>query len=496
MLSHFVRRTRVVSMFAGAAALSLVFASACDDDDPIAPVEQEETPVPSLATFTNRSVSPLLVKGVMDGVQAFTLISSDDVLPESPSFVYGGSADGNGLLKNADGTYTYITNNEDNFSVSRITLDPTLRPLRGDYLLNSTGGRFRLCSATLATPDEHGFGPVFITAGESSNESQIHAVDPRGTLNSSTILTALGRWTSEQALPLAKTAFPGKTVILIGDDDSGTNGGQIVMYVSNAVGDLSGGSLYVLARTDGVTREKDLSVGQTTNIEFKQLTNVAGSTGAQLDAQAATLKAIAFGRTEDIDYRRGGGANSREIYFNVTGQATTGANANGDRSKYGRTYRLKLNDSDPTKGTLEVVLDGDDRNGPAGKFQNPDNITATTNYVYITEDPNGYGDESHDARMYQYNIATKELRVVMELDHRRTTSDAAVYNVGGTSTFGAWEFGGMIDVSEVLGVPSAFIVNIQPHSWTSPRFENPDGGSLRASERQASETLILKGLPR
>jgi hypothetical protein len=84
----------------------------------------------------------------------------------------------------------------------------------------------------------------------------------------------------------------------------------------------------------------------------------------------------------------------------------------------------------------------------------------------------------------------------MELDHRRTTSDAGSYNVGGTSAYGSWEYGGLIDVSDVVGIPDTFLMNIQPHTWTNARFENPDGGTLTPTQRQGSLTIVLKGLAR
>ena len=351
------------------------------------------------------SRTPVLLKGLPAGVEAFSLITSDDTLAASPNFVFGGSADGAGLLKNADGSFTLVVNNEDNFAVSRIKLDTLFRPVSGDYVLNSTAGRFRLCSATLATPAEHGFGPLFITAGESSAESQIHALDPNGAPNSSRLLAGLGKWNTENAVPLQKAAYAGKTVVVIGDDDSGAQGGQVALYVSNTVGDLDNGSLYVLARVTDNIRERDMVVGQTYPVVFRKIDNQATLTGAQINQKSVELKSVQFGRVEDIDYRRGG--NGRELYFNVTGQNNTGTNADFSRTKYGRVYRLILSATDPTQGTLEVLLDGDDRTGPAREFQNPDNITVTTNYVYTAEDPNGYGDETHDARIYQYNIATK-----------------------------------------------------------------------------------------
>ena len=78
---------------------------------------------------------------------------------------------------------------------------------------------------------------------------------------------------AENALPLNKTAFAGKTVIVIGDDDSGTNGGQVIMYVSNTVGDLTNGSLYMMKRNDDNQREKDMATNQTYNVTFVKIDN-------------------------------------------------------------------------------------------------------------------------------------------------------------------------------------------------------------------------------
>ncbi|HEY6172657.1 MAG TPA: hypothetical protein VIX80_10400, partial [Candidatus Kapabacteria bacterium] len=203
----------------------------------------EETVDTPKVELKNYSVTPALVKGLPSGVEVFSIISSDDRLPESPNFIFGGSADGAGLLKNSDGTFTFIVNHEDNFSVSRISFDNTFKPVKGEYIMNSDGGQWRLCSATLATPDEHGFGPTFLTCGESGEESMTHAVNPTGALNTSQLLTGFGRWSAENAMPLPKNAYSGKTVVIIGDDDSGIGGGQVAMYMSNTVGDLSGGSL-------------------------------------------------------------------------------------------------------------------------------------------------------------------------------------------------------------------------------------------------------------
>ena len=466
---------------------------------------------PTQVNLTTHSITPALLKKLsgFENVEVMPLISSEDQLGETPNFIFGGSADGAGLLKTTLG-YSLIVNHEDNFSVSRITLDKSFKPVAGEYILNSSGGIWRLCSATLATPEEHGFGPVYLTCGESNIDSQTHGINPFASSSGagfSKALPALGRWNAENAVPLPKTAYSDRTAIIIGDDESDAGGGQLAMYLTAAgkVGDLSTGKVYVLKRVDENQKETDITLGQTHNVQFVEIAGASALSGTQMNAEANLLKAIAFGRVEDIDYRKGGGANSREIYFNVTGQNNTGANADNSRSKYGRVYKLVLAENDPTTGTLELVLDGDNRAGVAGSFQNPDNIMVTTNYAYIQEDPNaGYGDQTHDAIIYQYNLATKELKAAFELDHRRSETDADKFNavassgypepVAGKSGYGSWEYGAMIDVSDIVGVENTFLLNIQPHTWQSDYFRNPDGGAIRVNEKQASQVVILKGL--
>ncbi len=481
---------RSTAALAATGLLCAAVAGCSDDDSGITGTDE-----PGL-TLTNQSVTPALIRSLTAGVEIYSVIGSDDVLPESPNFVFGGSADGAGLLKNADGTFTMFTNHEDNFAVSRVTLDANFKPIRGDYVVNSTAGKYRLCSATMAMPAIHGFGPVFLTAGESNEESQILAVTPFGAANTPKYLTGFGRWNTENAVPLPTVAYPNRTVVLLGDDDSGPQGGQIAMYVSNVVGDLDNGKLYTLARTNDNTRERDMVIGQTYPVAFREIADHKSLTGRQINLATAELKSVAFGRVEDIDYRKGG--NGRELYIAVTGQNNTGINAAYDRTKYGRVYRVILDANNPLQGTIEVLIDGDDRSGPARLLQNPDNIYAGENYVYVQEDDNGYGDETHDAYIYQYNIATRAFTPVLQLDHRRSQPDAAKYNTAGARPEGkaGWEYGAMIDVSSELGNENTFLIALQPHSWRGDRYVGVDGGTLRPNENQASMMVLVKGLPR
>jgi hypothetical protein len=484
---------RSLSTRVALAASCGVLLAACGDDS--------TTPSPAIqpVALKNQSVTPPLLRSLVPGVEIFSLVSSDDRLAGSPSFVFGGSADGAGFIRNTDGSFTLLTNHEDNFAVSRVRFDKDLKPMMGDYVVNSTAGRYRLCSASLATVEEHGFS-AFLTAGESNEESEILAVDPTGAANTPKYLAAFGRFNTENAVPLPKVAYANRTVVIIGDDDSGAEGGQIAMYLSNTVGDLDNGNLYVLARTDNNSREKDLVVGQTYPVQFRQIQNQKSLTGRQINQAGAALNAIRFSRVEDVDYRKGSAANNREIYFVATGQNNTGVNADFNRNKYGRAYRLRLDASNPLVGTLELLADGDDKSASnsARTFQNLDNVYAGENFVYFQEDDNGYGDETHDAWIYQYNIASRELRPVLELDHRRTQPDAALYNAVGARPAGraGWEYGAMIDVSTQLGQNNTFIIALQPHSWRGPKYRGVDGGTLRPNEDQASQMVIVKGLPR
>lgn len=448
----------------------------------------------SAVKLDNYSKTPVLLKKLsgFENLEFFSLFSSEDKFVESPDYVFGGSADGSGLIKNQEGGFVMMVNNEDNYSVSRISFDKTFKPVKGEYTLNSDGGQWRLCSGTMVTKEENGFGPFYLSVGESSSEAQTHKINPLVSGKQSNTATAgLGHWSGENAVPLNKDAYQGKTVLVLGEDADDASGGQVVLYVSNTVGDLDNGTQYMLKRVDNNQKETDMKVGSSYDVEFVKIENHKTITGAQIQALVDPLKAIKFGRVEDLDYRKGNANNSREIYFNVTGQAATGFNADNSRTVFGRTYKLVLNAGDPTKGKLECILDGDDKNGPAKEFQNPDNICVTTNYVYIQEDSNTYGAETHDAYIYQYNIATKELKKVVEIDHRRTDPKFKA-----TAAKGNWEYGSLVDVSDVIGIPNTFTLCIQPHTWREEAFKGKDGGSKRPTEDQGSQVVLIKGLPK
>lgn len=448
------------------------------------------------------SVTPsfLALTPQFKNVKVFPLLSSEDKLSGSPDFVYGSMADGLGLMKNNDGTFTLINNIEADYSIARITLDKNLKPIKGEYILNAIAtANTAQCSGSLITPEEHGFGPLYLSGGEWGGSSKgVFATNPLKDATSAEVpqmLTAMGQWSTENAVAIGKDAYPGKTVVFIGDDHSSNTvpSGQLGMYVGNR-GDLSGGKLYGLKVTSsGINYEMDMKEGVAYNMEFVELTE---KNIDLLDAEAKAKDVMGFSRLEDIDWRRGAAKNNREVYFAVTGRKKDGLMGKG--TVYGRVYKVQLNDTDPTKGgKITCVLDGDIPNGKAKSFHSPDNIVVTENYAYIQEDPNGYpdnADKAHYARMYQYNLNNGELKTVLECDQQ----SAAAKGYGTTDN--DWEITGMIDVSDIIGVPGSFLVATQNHGWvkadgtpfTDPKA-NPD---VANSEKEGSQLYLLQGLER
>jgi len=473
---------------------------ACQKDD-----SPKENPVNQEIDFSSHSSVPAFVFPMsgFESMQISTLISSSDVLPQSPSFVYGAQPDGAGLMKDPNGDgYIMITNHEILKSVSRVYLDKTFKPVKGEYIVDGVGGLTRLCSATLASPSIHGFGPVFLTAGESGEESMVHAIDPLGLTSERSrtdrVLPALGKASMENAVPLPKEAYPGKTIILIGEDQSyGTShasAGQLIMYMSNTVGDLSNGKLYALKRNDGNQVETAIALNNSYPVSFVEIPNAKNLTGAVINTTVNSLGAIRFSRVEDVDYRKGNANNNREIYFTATGQATSNAPVDG-YTMWGRVYKLKMDANDPLKGTLELAVEGDST--PGTGIINPDNLCVTENYVYIQEDGDSYYTAAqHDSYIWQYSIASKQNKPWLNMNHKRT--DAAwntAYNQSGEMRFGSWEFGAMEDISDIIGVPDTFIVNIHPHTWQKDAFLNADGSGTNTN-KEGGQTVIIRNVQR
>lgn len=456
------------------------------------------------------SVTPSLVSAMGgENLEFIPLISSEDKVPASPGFIYGGQPDGQALLRNQEGPgYVLVTNHEIYQAVSRVFLDKNLSPVSGEYIVDKEGGQWRLCSATMATPQEHGFGPLFLTAGESGQESMVHGVDPYAAVaelkRTDRVLPALGKASMENAVPLPKQAFPGKTVIIIGEDQSPStshmSAGQLSMYVGKGIGDLNNGNFYQLRRANLDPVETNMVMGEAYDVEFVEIPNVVNKTGAQINDETYALNAIRFARIEDVDYRKGNKAAGREIYFVATGVAASRQYQVPGYTMWGRLYKLVLDAKNPLKGKLEVVMDGSEGKWnatPGADMVNPDNVCATENYVYVQEDSDSYYvDNKHDAYVWQYAIATGNYKPVITMDHRRNDPVFnAKFNPSNAQAFGTWEYGAMLDISDLTGLANTFLLNIHSHTWTSDAFANPDGSGL-STQKEGGQTVIVRGLPR
>ncbi|WP_343486450.1 phosphatase [Allomuricauda sp. d1] len=486
-----------------------------DDDEPDMEMEPLTSSVVPDGVFT--------LKGdFASSADLKMIMSSADILPSDPSFVYGSFMDGAALYPNGDGTYAFINNLESDFSIARIMMNSDLQPYEGEYIVSATATAFTAqCSGSSITPDEHGFGPLYLSGGEwGGNAKGVYSVNPFRNSEDrvqADRLPALGEWSTENAVVIGKNAYPNTTVVFMGDDDSSNTypESHFAMYVGG-LGDLSGGNLYMLRGKNPVETgigeggqlfEMGMAEGTEYDVEWVEVTE---RTLDELNQEGIDSLAIGFQRVEDIDWRRGSAEANREVYFNATGRyradnpdlATRG-------TTFGRVYKLTLNPDDPTgDAKLEVVMDGDLEGGKADGMHSPDNIFVTENYAYIQEDPNGYADLNPDiqgwAKLWQLNLNTGEVKEVMECNQ-----DGAAALGYGTAEDTYWEITGMIDVTDIIGASEpTFLGGAQVHSWnfsTTPetavrpdgmKFFDPTALTEDAARLEGSFLFKITGLPK
>ncbi len=459
------------------------------------------------------------------------IMSSADILPTDPSFVYGSYMDGAALYPYGDGTYAFINNLERDFAIARIRLNSDLHPLEGDYIVSATATAFTAqCSGSSITVEEHGFGPLYLSGGEwGGNAKGVYKVNPFRSTNDRVEvdrLPALGEWSTENAVAIGKNAFPGKTVVFMGDDDSNNSypEAHFAMY-AGGLGDLHSGDLYVLKGINPVETapgaggqlfEMGMAEGTEYEVEWVKVTE---RTLSELNQEAIDLQAIGFQRIEDIDWQKGSADNNRIVYFNATGRYRSDNPDLADRgTTFGRVYKVELptdmfddESANYLKATITCVIDGDKEGGIGDGMHSPDNILVTENYVYVQEDPNGYADLNAEitgyAKLWQYDISAGTLNEVMECDQ----VTASGLNIGNTDSM--WEITGLIDVTDIIGASEpTFLGGAQVHGWrpennpeTTKRadghlFTDPTAIEYSAdgtgSQYEGSVLFKITGLPR
>lgn len=477
------------------------------DDGEVVDHDGEQVVEENHNIFEQKSELAPLVKifPEFNSLKAFSLISTTDTIGNN--FQLPGSADGAGFLKSDNG-YIYVVNNEKSFAVSRIEFDKDLNPVKGDYLLNSgTSNYARQCSATMWEATIHGGDKdIFLSASESYYYN-VKGIDPwveNPTPTADFGLPALGSFEWENAVPLPKDTYTGKTVIIGGDDDSTGSMGQLILYFSDkGDSDFDNGKVYVLkakeisngsggimqANPSEIYNEAFFNLGVKYEVEFIEIENASNLTKDETENACIELAAIQFMKVEDLDYQKGNSGNARNIFFAATGRGP----GRGSYNDYGTVYKLELDENSPLKGRLTQIVSGNtnsnNMDGNLAELQNPDNICVTENYLYIQEDPISFS-RGHPAYIYQSDLTGNNIRKVLEMEIR-----PELHPTGSSALKG--EFGSLIDVSDKVGIPGTFILALQPHYWKSPDFKGLDGHFSSVSEdSEGSQIILLQGLPR
>ncbi|MDG2281210.1 MAG: hypothetical protein P8L42_11335 [Flavicella sp.] len=467
--------------------------------------------------FENKSdLKPLIAMDPQfNFVESYSLISSSDLLNfNGKDFRIGGGADGAGFLQNGEG-YEYVINFEDHFAVARLSLDENFNITDATYLLNSSVADFaRQCSGTMWEKDIHGGSEdLFLSASEAFSYD-VKGIDPLVATPTPTAdfgLDALGEFAWENAVPLPKNAYAGKTVIIGGDDDSSDSEGQVTMYYSESGdADLTGGKIYVLRLkqisdgADGVMavtadtqyNEGDLDFGITYDVEFVEIVAGASKSKDEMETACNDVFASQFMRVEDVDYQKGTDELGRNVFFAVTGRGP----GRGTYNDWGTIYNLELDATNPLVGTLTQVISGNtdtnNMDGNLSDLQSPDNICVTENFIYTQEDPNSF-DRGHSAYIYQSDLSGNNTKKVMELVVRQDLDP-------NNSTGFSGEYGALIDISDKVGEQGTFMLALQPHYWENEAFAGVDGGTNSlahpwksgAPYLEGSQIVILKGLPK
>ena len=267
--------------------------------------------------------------------------------------------------------------------VSQLTLDPEAAVRCSPPRIRSTARRasLRFCSSNLT--EIHG-RPLYFT-GEESTDAGSLTPDPGDGLGrggSSIVLDGeSGDWTEtrhfglfphENNLPVTGLE---QAVVLLTEDGSPTgNRSQLYAYIAPSFRKAisgTGGSLHVWRAAPGQGQDADPSTndigeGETLRGRFVPVSQAQNADAATLESSVQAKNAFDFVRLEDVARSQTGRGT---VYMADTG-------ALGSESVRGRMYKVELGERDPTRASIEVILDADRQAGSSDpvKLVNPDNI--------------------------------------------------------------------------------------------------------------------------
>ena len=179
-------------------------------------------------------------------------------------------------------------------------------------------------------------------------------------------------------------------------------------------------------------------------------TNIASGTAFTLSSVAST----AFSRPEDGAWNP---LNPNEYYFVTTDRLDQASDGVGSQVGRSRLWRLTFADitNPDAGGTIDLLIDGDTVDG--AKVNMLDNLTIDRNgRILLQEDTGG---AAHNAKIWQYDIATDTATMLAEHDPARFGD----IGVPATAPFTTdEESSGIIDAQDVLG-PGWFLLTVMAH---------------------------------
>lgn len=409
---------------------------------------------PGTAKGPSTTTDPYVMPIDATKVQITSLLTVDDPAPGA-GYVVAGIPDGLGAFPNGSGGVTLISNHElgstagivrgSGFAgafISRHTIDPGTLAVSGsadlvtspasvDWSGGTARAFARFCSGDLSGPNQlfntvsgNGFnGRLFLTGEENGLPGVAVAADP--VAGDMKVLTDLGQM-SWETLVLADTSTSDVTLAMANNDTSTAGQNTNYFYVGTK---KNTGSKYDKAGLTGGQKFGIVVTGAATDAAFRTAfgknspqpwaptTAITATTGAAIQTEIVGKGGIQMDRTEDGAWDP---SNPNDYYFLTTGNSQTAAQL----AKGGKGGLWKMSFTDRTNpslgGTLTLLLDGTEGTGTGAMFM-PDNMTIdSSGHVLMQEDPGG---NNYVARIWAYDIATKQLAPIATFDNRFVPGD-------------------------------------------------------------------------
>lgn len=485
------------------------------------------------------------IKGIAPGVSFTSIFTTGDAIG---GYQMGGIPDGLGAYDNGNGTFTVLMNhelggtsgvtrahgakgayvsewviNKSDFKV--VSGGDLIRNVYGwdsntqQSLANSAATSFnRFCSADLAPITSlynastglgtqsrifmkgeeggaNGFAVATVATG--ADKGNAYVLGKMNPATNGSGINAVGGWENLLANPIAQN----KTIV-IGNNDGGTGvmNNALALYVGNK--QATGSEIDKAGLTNGVTKFIQIAGNATEiNSNTDRTTGIADGTRFGLSDTASTK----FSRPEDGAWSDDG----KTYYFATTDQLDKTDVAGGTQKGGTRVWSMSFDDiSNPDAGgTINVVFDSTKVAGGLGnnKPNMFDNMTVTKDGKIILQED--VGNAEHVGKVWEYDIATKSIRVLGEFD-RTLFGDL---KADGSFVAGLYtkdeESSGVIDVTDILGKNDGakyYLLTSQIHaSAASLGLTNPtalvEGGQLnmmRVAAVPEPETyaMLLAGL--